>query len=448
MVPALVALPLALVAFGLRRAGAGALALALVGTMVVGLWYRTHDYDYAAGAFTATLAASALALASSFLPARGRLRAGAVAAAVLAMAACFWPLEKATLRWPTRQRLDAALHLEEGVLGAMRFLRDKAPPLAVPLETLLPEGRGFRHPEGNYGVMAFWDLGHYVAAIADRPTVAIGALEVATARWFLLTDEEASVRALASGLEPGADLRYVVVDARTVADVFGTLVRMTGGREQDYSEPSGSGDMPGGGKVPLFTYGPRYRDSMAYRLFFDATGLSHYRLVYTSPDKHAVAYVGHAVGGGGTNVARRAYALDDRKKQQTWQMMAQRDGVYRDGMSFIYVVAVSSTARVYEKVLGARHVGTGPPGARVRAVLRLRARALGGTEIPYSREGIADGQGRYAVVVPYPTGEQRGDTEVIAHAPYQIEIDGAPAGRATVTAEEVRGGATVKVRPQ
>jgi asparagine N-glycosylation enzyme membrane subunit Stt3 len=369
-----------------------------------------------------------------------------VAAALAALAALFFPLRLAAPRWPAQQRMEAAMHLEEGVVGALRFLRDRGAPLAQPLGELSPRGR-FRHPPGNYGVMSFWDLGHYVAAIADRPAVAIGALAVDTAQWFLIEDEEESLRALAKGLEPGEERRYIVVDARTAADVFGTIVRMTGGNERDYAEPFAKGEAADGKKVPLYTYGPRFRRSMLYRLFHDPSDLSRYRLVYASPQKHALAYVATPVPTG-MSVTRRAFSLDDPRAARNWQAMKTRGGIVRQGSAFMYDIVITSTARVYERVAGARIAGTAAPGARVEARLTLRARATA-LEVPYRRQGVAGPDGAFELVVPYPAGgTPPGDSDVGAREAYEIFVDGQPAGRAVVSLDDVRGGRVVKLRPR
>lgn len=448
LILALAALPLALLDGWRRRDFATRFPAVLVSLMVVGLWLKTHDYDYAAGAFTPLAGALGLAIAVDLVGRWRRAQSALATVMLVVIAALYWPLREAELRLPQKDRFENAMHLQEGVVAALRFVRDHAPPLAAPLDTLDPKKDSFRHPPGNYGVMTYWDLGHYVSAIGERPAIAMGVMETSTALWMVQTDEEESIRELSAHLQPGEDFRYVVVDARTAADVFGTMVRMVGWNEKDYKEISGEVDLGDGRRMKIFDFGPKYRSSMIGKLFFDPSDLAHYRLVFNSPQQHAVAYYANLVGFDGTSVVRRAVYLDSPERARVWREMARRGGITRSPVGFIYGVDIEPTARVYEKVLGAHLTGgQAPPGAKVEARLKLRFR--GGGELNYHRDGVVDASGGYSLVVPYPAGDPRsvvsGDSEVTPAGPYQIFINDQPAASARVSLEEVRAGATVPV---
>jgi hypothetical protein len=115
-----------------------------------------------------------------------------------------------------------------------------------------------------------------------------------------------------------------------------------------------------------------------------------------------------------------------------------------EGRRVFYGITVTPSAKLFEQVRGATLAGVAAPGAAVEARLELALAAAGERRV-YRRRGRADQAGRYELVVPYPTVAEAG-ADVTASGPYSVIAGGQIVGGATVTAADVEGGATVRVR--
>ena len=450
---AFAALPLGAVAVWRRRgrndpkeAGAelGRLMLALFGTMIVLLWLRTHDYGYVAPPFLAWLAADVLAHAMSWLRGpRARLAAGVVAAGMVVVPV--WPGGATAPAKPDADVIRELMVLRPGWEEALAWMRTSTPPLPRPLDAPVPEGARFRHPPGNYGVLAFWDFGHYVAQLGARPPLASGGISTSTAAWFLIDDEDAAVRALGDGLRAGERVRYCLVDGQTAGDFFLSAVEMAGANVNDYVELFAPEAMP---QKRLMRFNARYQRSMVARLYEgDGLDLGHFRLVYASPERNLLAY--HAPLGAGV-IVRKATRFFDVEERALWErsLSSHRPVVLSD--EIVSDGRIEPAVKVFEHVAGARLVGQATPGAAVEASLELVARAAGHS-FRYSRVGRAGANGRYELVVPYPTAAAGSQADVWARGDYELRTtDGAQAilvAQAHVSEADLEEGRTVAVAP-
>ncbi|HEX2657530.1 MAG TPA: STT3 domain-containing protein, partial [Polyangia bacterium] len=231
---ALLALPLAVVRVWpgrgdvqQRAQNEARLALVLFATLVLALWVRTHDYGYVAQPLVMALATDVLMTAwCAARSTRLRIAGSVLAAAGLAMPALTGAVAPLA---PAPDTLADFMILRTGWEQAMAWMKDHTPPLAVPLNAPVSSAENFRHAPGNYGVQAFWDFGHFIAELGERPPVASGGISNSVAAWYLLTDEAQAVRALSARLKPGEQIRYVIADAQTAGDFVLPAVQMTGG---------------------------------------------------------------------------------------------------------------------------------------------------------------------------------------------------------------------------
>jgi dolichyl-diphosphooligosaccharide--protein glycosyltransferase len=76
--------------------------------------------------------------------------------------------------------------------------------------------------------------------------------------------------------------------------------------------------------------------------------------------------------------------------------------------------------KVFEVVPGARLMGRGEPGEKVEVSLSLHA--MGARAFVWKQTTRCDGDGRFCLVVPYPTEGQVGDLEVLDV--YQVRVGG------------------------
>ena len=82
----------------------------------------------------------------------------------------------------------------------------------------VPEGGDYDYPEGSYGVMSWWDYGHWITVLGERIPVANPFQQHATnaANFLLAPDEAAAAQALDETEEDDAKTRYVAVDYKMV----------------------------------------------------------------------------------------------------------------------------------------------------------------------------------------------------------------------------------------
>jgi asparagine N-glycosylation enzyme membrane subunit Stt3 len=424
---ALFGLPIALVAAWRGRDRRATLAPLLLGALVVGLWLKTRDYGYVAPGFLSLLAAYAVVTTFGWL--RPRWTRGATAL-VLAAAVVLpiWPLEKVVPPHRPTDGLRSLLVIDEGWVHALRWLEAHSAP-----------------PPERYGVLAFWDFGHFIAAIADRLPLASGAISRPHAAWFLFEDEEQAVMPETLGLRTHRDVRYVIVDARTAGDLFTAGLEIAGRTVDDYRRPYPRTRLEGRILEP-WVFGGRYPRTMTGRLYMaDGAGLGRFRQVYRSPQKSALFFTASpAPDGGGTRVTRRSILLATPELEQRWQRRQTLGKPVAVPGAAVYDVAIQPTVKIYEIVRGAVLSGTALPGAQVEARLDLRAAASGET-IAYRRAAQADAQGRFLITVAYPT-EPDPHSDLVAGGGYAVTGAGATVATGVkVGVAEVRRGARIAV---
>jgi len=451
---ALLAGPLALGAAVAGRDRRLALLPVAFGGLFTALWFRTHDYGYMVPPLVAVMAVAAIALARDVLPARGgRLRWLAALALLAGTVLPIWPLGLTLSPWPPRDEISRLSLLDEAMAGALRWLEARTPAPTLPADARVDHREGdFRYPPGAYGVMAAWDLGHFVAAVGKRPPVVSGGPDARATAWLLLEDEDESLRHLDAGCEPGERVAYCIVDARTANDLFGGLVRIAGGSPDAYLEPAGVAHVAGR-PHRLLAFGERYWRTLVARLYFgDGSGLGRYRLVYRSRQRSFMTFVGWpAPGSGGERLefARRSFPIDTPRELAVREDMVRKQVVVA-GDRVIYRGTIAPTVKIFERVEGARLVGSARPGATVTARLDLRSR-LDGAFLVYTRQASADDSGRFEIVVAYPTGPAGPAATVEGLAPYEVLESAAPGapsrrlGRAEASEAQVRTGAVVAV---
>lgn len=121
----------------------------------------------------------------------------------------------------------------------------------------------FDYPDSAYGVMAWWDYGHWITRLSHRIPVANPFQQGArTASRFLTAQVESDGAALLE--ENGCD--YVVVDSKTAVRTFNGVASWAGQRETDYYDVYLQRDASGTWQ-PIMLFYPEYYQTMLVRLY-------------------------------------------------------------------------------------------------------------------------------------------------------------------------------------
>jgi oligosaccharyl transferase (archaeosortase A-associated) len=159
--------------------------------------------------------------------------------------------------------------MDEGWYTSLLWLRDNSPDpfsgFGDPnfYYALYPPQDEFEYPESAYGVMSWWDYGHFIMQIAHRiPNANPGQAGAVQAGQFFTALNESSANEVAD--KEGT--KYVVIDYMMPTSKFYAMAEWAGGNENDfygvYYVPTSSG-----GVQPYMLYYPAYYESTVARLY-------------------------------------------------------------------------------------------------------------------------------------------------------------------------------------
>ncbi|MDW5550899.1 oligosaccharyl transferase, archaeosortase A system-associated [Methanosarcina sp.] len=283
-------------------------------------------------------------------------------------------------------------------------------------------GEMFQYPDTAYGVMSWWDYGHYIETIGHRMPnanpfqagvggrrVSINETNQPGAATFFTAPSEKEASAVLKAIDPRPDkmgARYVMSDAKMATDIFGAMPAWTldtDGYYQAYWTGSQYQNIPS----------TRYFNSMEARLhIFDGNGLKQYRMVHET----------------------EAYQTDEVGYKQVYNYFY---GGKLPEVDTGYV-------KVFEYVKGANITGTASPNESVKINTTILTNQ--GRTFEYSQSTTADSQGRYEFTVPYSTGQIAGQTQfnTAPSGPYVLSY-GDTTKEVKVSEEAVLKGEEIKV---
>jgi len=333
----------------------------------------------------------------------------------------------------------------------------------------------FDYPDGSYGVMSWWDYGHWITVLGERIPNANPFQEGATeaANYLLAEDEQQAESVLTSMGDDGEgdQTRYVMVDwqmastdskfaAPTVfydesnvsaSDFYSPMYRL--------QEQNGQTTVAAASNVK----DQRYYESLMVRLYAyhgsareaspivvdweertSADGSVTFRV--TPSDGQAVRvfdnmsaaeeYVANdptsQIGGLGTFPEERISALEHYRLVKSSNSSALRSGSYqnsivREGNTYgiqpqALVPNNPSWVKTFERVPGATVEGSGAP-ANATVTARVQMRDLTtGTNFTYTQQAQTDADGEFTMTLPYSTtgydeyGPDNGYTNVSVRA--------------------------------
>lgn len=268
-----------------------------------------------------------------------------------------------------------------------------------------PAGERFQYPDTAYGVMSWWDYGHWIEVIGRRIPNAnpfqsgIGGRSHSLdeenrpgASTFFTAPSEEEATAVLEAIHPDpnkAAARYIVSDVEMATGKFYAMTAWTLDTANYYipvQTDQGTQNVPG----------PRYFNSMEAKLhIFDGNGLKQYRLVHESP-------AGYSAETGYKNIYNQLFG----------------GSIPETNTGYV---------KIFEYVKGATIKGTAPQNDTVTISATIRT-GLGRTfeysqttsggnyefTVPYSTEGPVPGQTQFDTrpVAPYTVSYGNTTTEV------------------------------------
>jgi dolichyl-diphosphooligosaccharide--protein glycosyltransferase len=341
----------------------------------------------------------------------------------------------------------------------------------------------FSYPEGTYGVMSWWDYGHWITVGSERVPNANPFQQGATsaANYLLAPNESAAREVLADQSAEGERTRYVMVDWQmaTPGSKFGAPIvfydRANVSSGDFYQRVYGvQQSQQGGAQLVSSTLvrDQRFYESQMTRLYYyhgsaqpaqpivvdwepreaqfgqgavtvngtpaDGRTIKQFRSM-----SEARAYVRNdstsQVGGVGAFPNERVAALEHYRLVDVSENSALSDGGYRNlreqarATYRIRPEAASaldpqppSYVKTFERVPGATVRGTGaPPGSNVTAEVPVHIPETN-TTFTYTQRVQANDQGEFTITLPYATtgydevGEGYTSTSLRAEGPYNV----------------------------
>ena len=422
---AIAGIPLALIRSVRSVENRHGLVAVLMGVTWIGLWMSAHDYDYVPPMFVALLTGVAIdAMLRASIVRTMSKRIAATVAIIAVLVAPIWPYHSVIKPWATVAVVKEHLVANDGWFQAMEWLRNETPKpspgINEPVEPFPESGGGYDYPADIYGVFSPWDFGNMIAALGERPPIWSQWTSRQTAEWLLCEDEEQSRQLLCPNCEGSEQIRYVVLEARTIANHWPGKVINTGRSLAEYdSRQLDWYTISEEERILRRTFGARYRAAMAVRMYVDdARDLGHYRLVYASPHE---SYIPYLLQYGTLLFKRMAFHIESESQREAF---SQRSGIGRVGKTddhWEYDGIITSTVKIFEHVNGARLQGTTSAGSTVEAQLQLHCGPKGDV-LNYSRSTRAGEDGRFEIVVAHATTPGTGSWSCASNGPYQIMV--------------------------
>ncbi|MDR2945064.1 MAG: oligosaccharyl transferase, archaeosortase A system-associated [Methanosarcinales archaeon] len=290
----------------------------------------------------------------------------------------------------------------------------------------------FEYPGTAYGILSWWDYGHWIEVIGERPVNAnpfqfgVGGRRgnetdamIPGASPFFVAETEKDATKYLIDIDPREDkngARYIVTD-----------IEMASGMSKFYAMAAWTLDTVGyyntyniNGANQTFIGGDRYFNSMVYRLhMLDAAGLEQYRMVYES-----LIYNSNST-------------------------MASQETFYKQLFNQLYSrnILESNTGyvKVFEYVPGAVLTGTASANETVELTLTIQTNQ--NRIFNYNQTVRADENGSFSFRVPYSTtGPVDGETNFAVKpiGNYTVKYGGVEE-KIDVSEEDVLNGNTVSV---
>jgi len=338
----------------------------------------------------------------------------------------------------------------------------------------------FEYPEGAYGVMSWWDYGHWITVRGDRiPHANPFQAGARTASRYFLYENETKANLLLEALpslsartgdidsytaedyrelideqtdqQRAEDTRYVTIDYQMATRKFGAITRWSGPPQEEYftsgtTEYSYQGQ---NGTASYTTFSDKYEETMLSKLYWDnAQGLEHYRLVHSSEEQRIVATYSRmdpqtGQPGGQTFLNDLGAVGSNRSIQNLFLLRSSEQFVLHERR-------VATSVKTFERVEGADVTGSAPAGSNVTVSLTLNNTQTG-SNFTYEQTVQANEDGEFVVTVPYATNDgvspEDGGTDSVIEADgvYTVNVEGGGITTVAVDESTVLDGDSVEV---
>ncbi|MFB6124505.1 MAG: oligosaccharyl transferase, archaeosortase A system-associated [Halanaeroarchaeum sp.] len=305
----------------------------------------------------------------------------------------------------------------------------------------------FDYPAGAYGVMSWWDYGHWITVLGHRIPVANPFQQHATtaANYLIAPNETAANGVLETLDENDAKTRYVAIDWQMVNGKFNAPVTFYDANDSlstaDFSKRIYQVDKQGNVQPYGQIRTQRYYDSMMLRLYA-------FRGSAADPAPIVVDWAVQRVQTSQGPVAIRTVPQDGQLIKRNFNTTAEaRAYVQQDGTAqlggfanlpservsalqhyrLVKVNHVNTTqgtppyVKLFERVPGATVQGTGPANTTVTARVPMKIPARN-TTFTYKQYAQTDANGEFTMTLPYSStgyenwGVEKGYTNVSVRA--------------------------------
>lgn len=337
----------------------------------------------------------------------------------------------------------------------------------------------FQYEDGEYGVMAWWDYGHWITVLGDRIPVANPFQQHAgdAADFLLAADEDRAIDILEEDNNEGEGVRYVMVDYQL--GYAGTLkynAPVVFESKHDLSRSDIGITVLNRNRQRLYgVHTQRAYESMRVRLYQfhgsarePARFITRFGAIARDEGYASVPQDGRPVRF--FNTSEEAAAAAERNPNAIHGGVLGQPAERVEALQHFRLVHASrpsapspfrrvvgqrqqtdSWVKTFERVDGATIQGTGPANATVQTSVEMRIPTTGKT-FTYKQFAETDENGDFTMVVPYSTtgyeqfGPENGHTNVSVRAtgPYQFRAFPQDSvvpwqGQATVTEAQVLG---------
>lgn len=313
----------------------------------------------------------------------------------------------------------------------------------------------FNYDEGVYGVISWWDYGHWITVLGERiPHSNPFQQGARTSSAYLLADNETRANLILDALptvnspytysneelaervndqspdEAAERIRYVMIDDEMAAEKFPAVATFTGPGPRAYIEADRY--KVGEQNATLESVGSRYDQTMLTKLYRDdANGMSHYRLVH---ETNQYTLIGSSLDVRGRQSQTRIFNSFriGGWEEQAAQIQRQVQASNRQGQAlrigqgqYVYNAQLSASVKTFERVEGAVIKGESNSTSPITIFTELQVTNTNRT-FQYFQRVEPNEDGSFQVTVPYATGEYLGveegytETNIRANGNYSV----------------------------
>lgn len=328
----------------------------------------------------------------------------------------------------------------------------------------------YDYPKGSYGVMSWWDYGHWITVLGERIPDANPFQGGATyaANYLLAQNETQANNILDSKGTADEKTRYVAVDWQMAAvnsKFSAPTVFAENASQYDYYRPMLQQTESGGYQIQAYVHSQNYYETMMVRLFrYQGSAMSPEPIVVDWDQTTGPYYISDGQGAiqqFNTTAEAEAYVANDSTSQIGG--VGRYPSEYIPALEHYRLVGLSTEApsqqlsnmpawaKLYERVPGATVQGSGPANANVTASVTMYSTQQGESQnFTYTQRAQTGPDGEFTMTLPYSTtgydeyGPENGYTNVSVRSTgsytFSTNANGSYwSGSANVTEGQVNG---------